>query len=139
MTVKQLGFACCQFGHKPFALSFHVPLFFWPDSARGSRVILPSGVNVILNLVPLGEYADVTCALTRLRPRCGRPCCRRAAEQRDELAASHSITSSAMERSDGGTVRPSIRAVCALMTSWNLDGWTIGKSAGLAPLSMRPV
>src|SRR5262245_51891243 len=57
MTVKQLGFACCQVVQKPFALSFHVPLFFWPDSARGSRVILPSGVNVILNLVPPGVEA----------------------------------------------------------------------------------
>src|SRR5215813_3843709 len=36
MTVKQLGFACCQVVQKPFALSFHVPLFFFPDSARGS-------------------------------------------------------------------------------------------------------
>src|SRR5262245_62652812 len=51
------GFACCQVVQKPFALSFHVPLFFWPDSARGSRVILPSGVNVILNLVPPGVEA----------------------------------------------------------------------------------
>jgi hypothetical protein len=37
---------------------------------------------------------------------------RRAAEKRDELtAAAHSITSSAMASSDGGTVRPSVRAV----------------------------
>src|SRR4051812_25571288 len=57
MTVKQLGFACCQVVQKPLALSFHVPLFFWPDSARGSRVILPSGVNVILNLLPPGVEA----------------------------------------------------------------------------------
>src|SRR5262245_28880447 len=57
MTVKQLGFACCQVVQKPFALSFHVPLFSWPDSARGSRVILPSGVNLILNLVPPGVEA----------------------------------------------------------------------------------
>src|SRR5262245_32849460 len=57
MTVKQLGFACCQVVQKPFALSFHVPLFLWPDSAKGSRVILPSGVNVILNLVPPGVEA----------------------------------------------------------------------------------
>src|SRR5262245_16482719 len=57
MTVKQLGFACCQVVQKPFALIFHVPLFLWPDSARGSRVILPSGVNVILNLVPPGVEA----------------------------------------------------------------------------------
>src|SRR6516164_9217123 len=51
MTVKQLGFACCQVVQKPFAFSFHVPLFLWPDSARGSRVILP------MNLVPPGVEA----------------------------------------------------------------------------------
>ena len=56
MTAKQLGFACCQVVQKPFALSFHVPRF-WPDSARGSRVILPSGVNAILNLVQPGVEA----------------------------------------------------------------------------------
>src|SRR6516164_7823797 len=57
MTVKQLGFACCQVVQKPAVLSFHVPVFLEPDSARGSRVILPSGVNVILNLVPPGVEA----------------------------------------------------------------------------------
>jgi hypothetical protein len=36
---------------------------------------------------------------------------RRATEQRDELAPSHSITSSARASSDGGISRPSIRAV----------------------------
>jgi hypothetical protein len=35
------------------------------------------------------------------------PRSRRAAEQRDELATSHSITSSAVASSDGGTSRPS--------------------------------
>ena len=45
----------------------------------------------------------------------------RAPEQRDELAPPHhSITSSAVARSDGGTVSPSILAVCMLMTSSNL-------------------
>src|SRR5215470_1325916 len=57
MTVKQLGFARCQVEQKPFALSFHVPVFMRPDCARGSRVILPLGVNVILNLVPPGAEA----------------------------------------------------------------------------------
>src|SRR5215467_6729731 len=57
MTVKQLGCARCQVVQKPVALSFHVPVLFEPDSARGSRVILPSGVNVILNLVPPGVEA----------------------------------------------------------------------------------
>ena len=50
----------------------------------------------------------------------------------------HSITSSARASSDGGTVRPSILAVWALMTSSNLVDCTTGKSAGLAPLRMRP-
>src|SRR5262249_3036926 len=62
-----------------------------------------------------------------------------AAEQYDELAASHSITSSAMESSLSGTVRPSILAVSALMTSSNLVDCMTGRSAGLAPLRMRPV
>jgi len=57
MTVKQLGFECCQVVQKPFALSFHVPVSVWPDCARGSRAILPFGVNVILNLVPPGVEA----------------------------------------------------------------------------------
>jgi hypothetical protein len=61
MTVKQLGFACCQAVQKPVALSFHVPVFLEPDSARDSRVILPSGVNVILNLVPPGVEAVKHC------------------------------------------------------------------------------
>jgi hypothetical protein len=55
-----------------------------------------------------------------LRPRCERPRGCRTAEQRDELAPSHSITSSASESSLSGTVRPSILAVEPLMTSWNL-------------------
>src|SRR5262245_28091187 len=70
--------------------------------------------------------------IRRERPR------RRAPEQRDELAPLHSITSSAMASSEGGTVRPNMRAVVLLMTSSNLVGCTTGKSAGLAPLSTRP-
>src|SRR5262249_20787275 len=74
-----------------------------------------------------------------LRARRERPCCRRAAEKGDERATLHSITSSARASSEGGTVRPSMRAVCALMTSSNLLDCTTGKSAGLAPLRIRPV
>jgi hypothetical protein len=65
---------------------------------------------------------------------------RRAPEQRDELAPSdHSITSSAVASSVGGTVRPSALAVLRLMTSSTFaDCWT-GKSAGFSPLRIRPV
>jgi hypothetical protein len=74
-----------------------------------------------------------------LRARRERPRRRRAAEQRYELAALHSITSSAATSSFSGTVRPSIVAVETLMTSSNLLDCTTGKSAGFAPLRMRPV
>src|SRR5262249_59949802 len=46
----------------------------------------------------------------------------RAAEQRDELAARHSITSSARSRNDSGIVRPSALAVVRLMTRSNFVG-----------------
>jgi hypothetical protein len=38
----------------------------------------------------------------------------------------------------GGIVSPSCLAVFELMISWNFTGWTTGRSAGLAPLRMRP-
>src|SRR5262249_59764160 len=71
--------------------------------------------------------------MRRERPR------NRAAEQRDELAARHSITSSARASSVGGTLRPSVRAVSALITSSNLLDCTTGRSAAFAPLRIRPV
>ena len=73
-----------------------------------------------------------------LRARRERPTRRRAAEQRDELAAVHSITSSARKRIAVGTSRPSIFAVFRLTTSSNLVGCSTGKSAGFSPLRIRP-
>src|SRR5262249_54449557 len=71
----------------------------------------------------------------RERPR------RRAADERDELAAfhlrDHSITSSARASSVGGTSRPSIRAVFRLITSSNFVGCWTGKSPGFAPRRTR--
>src|SRR5262249_32909581 len=69
-----------------------------------------------------------------LRARRERPGDNRAAEQRDELAPLHSITSSARASSWGGTSRPSAFAVLRLITSSNFVGCSTGKSAGLAPL-----
>src|SRR5262245_31441516 len=93
-----------------------------------------------------------------LCPRCQRPPRRRAAEQRDELAAvsitssakarsiggrfrpsAHSITSSARATSHGGTSRPIVLAVCRLMTNSNFTARIIGRSAGFSPLRTRPV
>src|SRR5262245_34417247 len=74
----------------------------------------------------------------RLRTHGNRPPHRRAAEQGDELAAFHSITSSARASSVGGTSRPIVLAVCRLMTNSNLVGSWTGISAGFSPLRMRP-
>jgi hypothetical protein len=51
-----------------------------------------------------------------------RPLGRRATEQRDELAPFHSITSSARNKIDGGTVRPSVLAVFAFKAISNFTG-----------------
>src|SRR5262245_29864407 len=63
----------------------------------------------------------------RQRPR------RCAAEQSDEFASFHSITSSARSRNDSGIVRPSTLAVVRLITRSNLAACSTGISAGFAP------
>jgi len=55
--------------------------------------------------------------------------CRPAAEQRDELAPLHSITSSARSRIEVGSSMPIALAVLVLMTSSNLVGNSTGRSA----------
>src|SRR2546430_15184108 len=60
-----------------------------------------------------GELYGRSIAL--LRPCRERPCGRRAAEQRDELASFHSITVVARTSSSGGVVRPSAVAVLGLV------------------------
>ena len=72
-----------------------------------------------------------------LRTRRERPRHRRTADQRDELPAPHSMTSSARESSMGGTSMPSALAVLTLIASSNLVGCWIGRSTGLAPFRIR--
>src|SRR5262249_49779082 len=87
---------------------------------------------------PGQQQPDAAHPFRLLRVRRERPR-RRAAEKRYELAAAaHSITSSAMASSPGGMVRPSALAVLRLITNSNLVDCTTGRSAGLAPLRMRP-
>src|SRR5262249_23381340 len=84
------------------------------------------------------EHSNPPHPLALLRARRERPR-RRAAEQRDELAAFHSITSSARPDNGSGTVRPSALAVLRLITSSIFVTCCTGKSAGFWPLRMRPV
>src|SRR5262245_53470118 len=88
--------------------------------------------------LPRMQHPELAIVPRLLCPGCYRPRRRRAAEQRDEVAAPHSITSSALASNVGGTVRPSIRAVSALMTNSNLLDCITGRSAGFAPLRIRP-
>jgi len=88
--------------------------------------------------VGTGEKTDCRRLRRLLRAGCERRHDSRAAEQGDELAAPHSITSSARVSSAGGTSRPSACAVLRLMnSSIFVDCWT-GRSAGFSPLRIRP-
>src|SRR6476661_2865298 len=69
---------------------------------------------------------------------CGKRPCNRAAQNSDELAPPHSITSSALASRDGGTVMPSALAVFRLMVNSNFVGCTTGSSAGVSPFRIRP-
>src|SRR5262245_1147858 len=65
--------------------------------------------------------------------------CARCPEQRDERAPQdHSITSSARASSIGGMSRPMAFAVARLITRSNFVAISTGKSAGFAPLRIRP-
>src|SRR5262249_46554143 len=97
-----------------------------------------TGLSFWIGRVTVHQHPDPPHTFNLLPPRPHRPC-RRAAAPRDELAPPHhSISSSASASSDGGTDRSSMRAVSALMTNSSLFNWTTGRSAGLAPLRMRP-
>src|SRR5262245_46884968 len=67
-----------------------------------------------------------------------RPRGRCTAEQRDELAALHSITSSASDSTLSENLTPSAFAVLRLITNSNLLDCMTGKSAGVAPLRILP-
>src|SRR5262249_4428282 len=83
------------------------------------------------------EHADPSHPVGLLRARRERPR-RRPADERDERAALHSITSSAATSSLSGTVSPSVRAVWLLMTSSNFEDCRTGRSPDFAPLRTRP-
>src|SRR5262245_10174500 len=54
MMRKQLALEPFQVVQKPSLVSFQVPSPLAPELAAGSRVILPSAVNTILNLTLVG-------------------------------------------------------------------------------------
>ena len=69
----------------------------------------------------------VDCCARRERPYSGCP------DEKYELASTHSITLSALTRNDSAIVSPRAFAVLRFITSSNLVGCSIGRSAGFAP------
>src|SRR5262249_53192113 len=108
----------------------HVAAFDVPQFAQP----LPEGIDKVSacghGVRP--ENPDAGKSRRLLRARRERPGSR-CAEQGDELAAFHSITSSARASSVGGGSRPSAVAVVRLITRSNLVGCSTGMSAGFAP------
>ena len=86
--------------------------------------------------------AEAMSASLRKRPKCCIAAKRRyvpiADVSRCSKPSGYSITSSATLSTLSGTLRPSIVAVWALMTNSNLFDCTTSRSAGMAPLTMRP-
>src|SRR5262249_17487669 len=97
-------------------LSLHVPLPTLPQPRLPRRILRRPEKEAEAPLrSPITDIAGC-CA------RAARPRCRRAAEQRDELAALHSITSSARASTVAGMSKPSALAVLRLTTSSYLVG-----------------
>src|SRR5262249_48217161 len=93
---------------------------------------LPDRAELAIIEVGAGQQTDQRyCSL--LRPRRERPRSCSAAEQRDERAALHSITSSARCCKNKGTSTPMALAVWRLITSSNFVGCSTGRSAGFVP------
>ena len=113
---------------------------FWPSTnsiafrpSRNAATRWAHGAGEALLDEPNDRHRRWLLCARRERPR---RC--RAAEQRDELAPYHSITSSASASNVGGTSSPRECAVLRLITNSNLVGCTTGSSAGFAPLRTRP-
>src|SRR5262249_40058003 len=88
-------------------------------------------LHVVLKRCGAEEADHRECRLLRARRQ--RPRSGRAAEERDEGAPFHSMTSSARSRSVGGIVMPIALAALRFTTSSYLDGCSISRSAGFAP------
>ena len=88
------------------------------------------------NLAPLMSALGQKRTLRDVRPMSALP--PKADILRRSKGRCYSITSSAIEITPGGMVRPSALAVVMLMTKSNLFDCSTGSSAGLAPLRMLP-
>ena len=97
-----------------------------PDLALGQRSVATTEVPKIADQIFC--IAEVgSCVPTTALSRCNKV----------RIHGNYSITSSALARSVGGTVRPCAFAVVVLITNSYLVGACTGRSAGFSPLRMR--
>src|SRR5262249_51829721 len=129
----------CGIAHAVAKIDLHITADHPTQLLKGfcERRIAFLGIGVGRNR-SAREHADAP-HLLLLRARRKRPRRSHTAEQRDEVAAFHSITSSARASSIGGISKPRRLAVLRLITNSNFVDWITGRSVGLAPLRMRPV
>src|SRR5262245_3847639 len=127
------GFACNKAIINPHILAVG------PAQLLQSLLECREAYLVVLIVGHAREHADAPHPLGLLRARRHRPHRHRPSNQPDELAASHSITSSARASSGSGTAMPSALAVLMLMISSALVPCCTGRSEGFSPLRMRPV
>src|SRR5262245_61974285 len=128
----------CNFGHHAILLDVKANFAKRGTPIQSQNSHDGSSLIVVLKKSSAGQqHADTAHPLALLRPRRKRPGSR-AAEQRDELAPFHSITSSASASNLSGIWRPSALTVFRLMTRRNLVCCWTGRSAGVAPLRIRP-
>src|SRR6516162_9892049 len=129
----------CNFGHHAILLDVKANFAKRGTPIQSQNSHDGSSLIVVLKKSSAGQqHANPSHALALLCARRKRPCNRRAAEQRDELAAPHSITSSASKSRLSEILMPSFLAALRLMTNSNFVGRSTGKSAGWVPLRMRP-
>src|ERR1019366_1831527 len=143
---------CCNHGYLPMNQISHQrrqPIILAPRPAVFDRHIVAFNVTGFAQPFDKGrQLSRVTWRRSGInkpdhwhrrlrRPRCKRPRSRHTAKQSDELTPPHSITSSALVSSDGGTVRLRALAVLRLITSSYLVGACTGRSAGFSPFRMR--
>src|SRR5262249_28771793 len=104
-----------------------------PDEKRGGRQSAKSSTDDVRphGLCPRTPQRrfETNHPTSSAAARCKRSCCYGTAHQRDELAAPHSITSSARASSVAGMSRPSAFAVLRLITSSYFTGACTGRSA----------
>src|SRR5215470_16659313 len=138
-------FECNHFGHilaNKVWIGAHSKAVFEPDVAPFNpsqllqRLLECRIAGCGTEIADTAHDADAPHSLGLLRARRARPRDYRAAEQRDEVAPSHSITSSARVSIVGGMLKRRSLAALTLITSSNFTGCSIGRLPGASPLKI---